>query len=94
MKLLTLISNLLKRLRMKSNTCHNCRDEIDEFNENEYYGINYKIYCGLACFEKDYDKDQEKRSNNEIKNNTQTNQSNKRKDKVYKKKSKQKKTKR
>lgn len=76
---------------MKTDICHNCKDEIDEFNENEYFGINWHIYCGLTCFYEDYDKTQEKRSNNEIKNSSQTNKGNKRKNSLQSKRKKSKK---
>jgi hypothetical protein len=30
--------------------CSYCKDEICEFNENEYFCINFKVYCSTWCY--------------------------------------------
>lgn len=39
--------------------CANCWDLVEgphKTKDAEYYGINHKIFCGLSCFNEDYDK--------------------------------------
>lgn len=66
MNLLTRLLDLLKGVKMKVDTCHNCKDEIDEFNENEYFGINWKVYCSLGCFYEDDEKEKPTKEHREM----------------------------
>jgi hypothetical protein len=79
---------------MKHDTCYNCKDQIDAFNENEYYGINWHVYCGLGCFNEDYSKNKAKRPDSEIKNSSQADKGNKGKNSLQPKRKKSKKRKR
>ncbi len=36
---------------MKKDKCSFCKHLIDDFNENEYYMLNFKVYCSLKCYE-------------------------------------------
>jgi hypothetical protein len=80
---------------MKVDTCHNCKDEIDEFNENEYFGINSLVFCSLGCFydndKKELNKIETRGQDSKIKNGSQTNQGNKRKNSLQSKRKKSKK---
>lgn len=91
---------------MKKEVCHKCHNEIDEFNENEYFGINWKVYCSLECFYEDDKKQPKPKAEDQkffgkiasriakVAKRSQANKNDKRKNKVHKKKSKQKKRKR
>jgi len=34
----------------KVEICSHCKDEICEFNENEHYRLNFKMYCSIHCY--------------------------------------------
>lgn len=92
-RLTRFLKNLISKGRnVNKDQCSFCKDIIDEFNENEFYGINFKTYCSLRCYY-DEDKIKTQRSDSKAKNSSQTNKTNKSKNRVHKKKSKQKKSK-
>ena len=86
-RLIGFLKSLLNKGRIvEKEQCVVCK------GSNDFYRINFKVFCSLGCFYEDQVK--KEGSNIKVKNSSSTDKVNKSKNGVYKKKSKQKKSKR